>query len=74
VTKDNLYTPAEQAILGKKVVAIVLLEYPMFTIKPGQIGVIYDFGKTSGDPFVDWGGNKGIAVLKRQIVLLEVTA
>ena len=71
--KLGLYTPEERVQLGKKVVALQDLDYGNDkTVEKTMTGVVKDFGRTSGDPCIEWcNGVYGIATLDKECAFVE---
>lgn len=49
-----IYSKQEKALLGKTIITKQDFEYGKKLVKKGSIGKIIDFGKSSGDPLIEW--------------------
>ena len=64
------YTEYEKRLLGIRVKATVRLSIPDYAVDPGEVGEIIDFG-ISGDPLVQWSGERKFICLWKEITFLE---
>jgi hypothetical protein len=62
-------TEKEKQYMGALVQTNKELIYPHFTLPAGSGGNIYDYGRNTGDPFVNFGGTQCIVGWKDIIVI-----
>ena len=68
----GLYTPEERVQLGKKVIALKDLKYPSGTVQKTMTGIVKDFGRTSGNPCIQWcNGIYALAEIGTECIFVE---